>query len=337
MGQSPDPGLATGWFSPFNMRLWGWWGKSHGLCSSTFYILSILLAPSLAGPLRYSNGHEPRARSLPEPVSGKVFSVSEEGTTAICDLSFSVDFSSIQSAEVSCRTLYDLVGAQVNISQTTHDWSFYAAVGGEVYEIDASLTFNPTLETVQSLTLCFSPTCLKGSSSSGGVKFCINYPEGSSSSSCSTISRSSKSCSSSLGCTSSSISSQISSSSQLSFSISALIFAFDTSSSISSSNPEFECLCEELQSSSSSSSKNDFILAFKSSSSSSSSDSIKIRKSSSSSSFSSGISSIKSSSISTSSSRSSTSSRSSNSSSSISISSSSFFSPVSYYRTRRHY
>merc|ERR1712013_583535 len=320
MGQSPDPGLATGWFSPFNMRLWGWWGKSHGLCSSTFYILSILLAPSLAGPLRYSNGHEPRARSLPEPVSGKVFSVSEEGTTAICDLSFSVDFSSIQSAEVSCRTLYDLVGAQVNISQTTHDWSFYAAVGGEVYEIDASLTFNPTLETVQSLTLCFSPACLKGSSSSGGVKFCINYPEGSSSSSCSTISSSSKSCSSSLDSTSSSIPSQISSSSQLSFSSSALIFAFDTSSSISS-NPEFECLCEELQSSSSSSSKTDFILAFKSSSSSSSSNRINIRKSSSSSSFSSGSSSIKSSSISTSSSRSSKSSSRSSSGSSSSSSS----------------
>merc|ERR1711970_1445610 len=221
---------------PRTMWLRGWWGKSHGFCTSTFYLLSIHLAPSFGGPLRYSNGQQARTRSLPESVSGIVFSVSEEGTTVLCDLSFSLDFSSIQSAEVSCRTLYDLVGAQVNISQTTHDWSFYAVIGGEFYELDASLTFNPTLETVQSLTLCFSPTCSKGSSSSGGSNICINYPESSSSSSCTSSSCSSSSCSSSSrssssSCSSTRISSQISSTSQTFFSCSANILDFDTSSS----------------------------------------------------------------------------------------------------------
>ena len=44
-------------------------------------------------------------QSLPESVSGIVFSVSEEGTTALCDLSFSLDFSSVQSAEVIVKNL----------------------------------------------------------------------------------------------------------------------------------------------------------------------------------------------------------------------------------------
>ena len=102
--------------------------------------------------------------------------MTEEGTTALCDLSFTVDLTSIQAAQVgrgelillqggtitvsiatcktckpewkvlqvSCRTLYDLVGTRVNISQTTHDWSFYAAVGKQSIEIgrkDSCLKF----------------------------------------------------------------------------------------------------------------------------------------------------------------------------------------------------
>merc|ERR1719450_258742 len=171
------------------MRLRGWW-KSHDLCSTVLCLIT-LLAPSQGGTLRYSNGQQAKTRSLSESVSGVVFSVSEEGTTALCDLSFSVDLISIQLAQVSCTNLYDLIGAQVNISWTSHDWSFYADVGGEVYELDASLIFNPTLETVRALSLCFSPTCSQGSSSSGGSHFCINYPDISSSSSSSSSSCSS--------------------------------------------------------------------------------------------------------------------------------------------------
>merc|ERR1712106_1091170 len=183
-GSHLTPGCGSGWIWPApqdSMRLRGW-VKSHDLCTAVLYLLTALIAPSLAGPVRFSNGLQANTRSQSESVSGVAFSVTEEGTTELCDLSFAVDLTSIHSAQVSCSTLYDLKGSQVNISETSHDWTFYASVGGDVYELDASLTFDPTLETVSSLTLCFSPTCSLGSSSSGALDFCLNYPESSSSS-----------------------------------------------------------------------------------------------------------------------------------------------------------
>merc|ERR1711892_365483 len=297
-GSHLTPGCASGriWPAPQDSMLLRGWVKSHDLCTAVLFLFTALIAPSLAGPVRFSNGLQANTRSQSESVSGVAFYVTEEGTTALCDLSFAVDLSSIQSAQVSCSTLYDLTGSQVNISETSHDWTFYASVGGDVYELDASLTFDPTLETVSSLTLCFSPTCSLGSSSSGALDFCLNYPESSSSSSSSSSSKSSSS------------SSYSSSSSN-----SAFVLTFGSSSSLSSSSSELECLCEE-PSSSSSSSSNAFVLTFDSSPSSSSSSSSSLGSSTSSSSSSSMSSSSSSSSSSCSSSSASSSSCSSSSS-----------------------
>merc|ERR1711915_715181 len=224
----------------------GW--TSHGLRFTA--ILVTLLPTCYTGPLHFSNGVKEKTRTQSELVSGIPFSVSEQGTTSMCELSFEILFDIIQSPSVSCTSLYDLVGSQVNISDTNNGWSFYANIGGDVYSIDANLNFNPTEETISDLTLCLTPTCFAGSSSSGALEFCLSYPQTSSSSSSRSSSSSFKSSYSSLSLESSSSSS---------------------SSSVSSSSSEMDCMCEDSSSSSSSSSSETLVLAFDSSPSSSSS------------------------------------------------------------------
>merc|ERR1719154_337815 len=130
--------------------------------------------------MKYTNGLQATTRAL-SSVSGIPFSVSEEGTTALCDLSFTTDLNIIQSTQISCRTLYDLVGNQVNIGQTTTNWTFFADIGGEVFKLEASLAFNPEEETITSLIICLSPTCSLASSSTATSGFCLNQPVSSSS------------------------------------------------------------------------------------------------------------------------------------------------------------
>ena len=62
-------------------------------------------------------------------VSGVTFSVSENGTTALCELSFSTDLKEIESASVSCKILYDNIGDSVTIGLTDHEWDFFAKIG----------------------------------------------------------------------------------------------------------------------------------------------------------------------------------------------------------------
>merc|ERR1711915_1158989 len=97
-------------------------------------------------------------------VSGVTFSVSENGTTALCELSFSTDLKEIESASVSCKILYDNIGDSVTIGLTDLEWNFFAKIDDDVFEVDASITLNPTTEAIPKLILCFSDTCSAQSS-----------------------------------------------------------------------------------------------------------------------------------------------------------------------------
>ena len=77
------------------------------------------------------------------------FSVTKEGTTALCELNFSTDLTIVSSAsvrtdeyllkityqvslflnKVSCQILHDLQGTQTAIGETTHTWTFYTDIG----------------------------------------------------------------------------------------------------------------------------------------------------------------------------------------------------------------
>merc|ERR1712106_746405 len=45
------------------------------------------------------------------------------------------------------------------------DWTFFSKMDEEVYEVAASITFNPTTEAIPRLKLCFSSTCTASISS----------------------------------------------------------------------------------------------------------------------------------------------------------------------------
>merc|ERR1712106_102397 len=45
------------------------------------------------------------------------------------------------------------------------DWTFFAKLDEEVYEVAASITFNPTTEAIPRLKLCFSSSCTASISS----------------------------------------------------------------------------------------------------------------------------------------------------------------------------
>merc|ERR1711872_670432 len=60
--------------------------------------------------------------------------------------------------------LYDNIGDSVTIGLTDHEWDFFAKIDDDVYEVDASITLNPTTEAIPKLILCFSETCSAQSS-----------------------------------------------------------------------------------------------------------------------------------------------------------------------------
>jgi len=105
------------------------------------------------------------------------FSLTDEGTTSLCELEFDTDLSYIFSASVSCMILYDLLGAQVVIGDTYHSWTFYADIGGVVNHVGATISFNPTSDTIYNLVLCFQSACTMGDQE------CLVFPHSSSSSS----------------------------------------------------------------------------------------------------------------------------------------------------------
>merc|ERR1712180_206547 len=50
---------------------------------------------------------------------------------------------------------------------TDHSWSFYTDIGGEIYDIFATISFNPKTNMLFDLRLCFSSTCAQTSSAVG--------------------------------------------------------------------------------------------------------------------------------------------------------------------------
>merc|ERR1719167_221995 len=107
---------------------------------------------------KFSNGFGVNSRAISSN-NGIMFTVRESGTVAICELSFSTDLTLIAAASVTCETLYNGLNDTVDISKADHAWSFYAKIDDEVYEIEASIKFDPSTSSLKKLELCFSSTC----------------------------------------------------------------------------------------------------------------------------------------------------------------------------------
>lgn len=146
-----------------------WW--LHQVCP-----VLLLLTSVRAGTIAFQTGIV-RATKASSSVSGITFSVTEGGTVALCDLSFDTDLNSIASAAVSCKTLYDSSGDQVVIGETSHSWTFYAEIGGSVYNVGATLLFSPATNTLSTLVLCVQAVC------TDTAQQCLVFPDTSSSSS----------------------------------------------------------------------------------------------------------------------------------------------------------
>merc|ERR1711915_854254 len=56
------------------------------------------------------------------------------------------------------------IGDSVTIGLTDLEWNFFAKIDDDVFEVDASITLNPTTEAIPKLILCFSETCSAQSS-----------------------------------------------------------------------------------------------------------------------------------------------------------------------------
>merc|ERR1711872_880188 len=144
------------------------------------------------------------------------FSVTSNGTTAHCDLSFVTDFTCISKAQVSC-TLISQDDSDIDMGKMDYSGDFINKIDGTAYNIEAILSFYPSSNTISSLILCMFPTC-SPSSSSIQQDFCLDYSAGCGSSSSSSIRSSSSPSHSTFKYISSSYPSFYSSSSSSSFS-----------------------------------------------------------------------------------------------------------------------
>merc|ERR1712106_459778 len=145
------------------------WG-SGGWHPTFLVLLSLVPVPNNFSPAikrtdtEFRNGFGFNTRGQNQ-VTGIFFTVVQDGTLALCDLSFSTNLVEIDSASVSCQILYDNVGDSVVLGFTEFDWTFFSKMDEEVYEVAASITFNPTTEAIPRLKLCFSSTCTASISS----------------------------------------------------------------------------------------------------------------------------------------------------------------------------
>merc|ERR1711892_1239455 len=141
------------------------WG-SGGWNPTFLILLSLVPVPNNFSPAikrtdtEFRNGFGFNSRGQNQ-VTGIFFTVEQDGTLALCDLSFSTNLVEIDSASVSCQILYDNVGDSVVLGLTEFDWTFFSKLDEEVYEVSASITFNPTSEAIPRLKLCFPSTCTK--------------------------------------------------------------------------------------------------------------------------------------------------------------------------------
>merc|ERR1711892_1586737 len=145
-------------------------GKSGGWYPTFLILLSLVPVPNNFSPAmkrtdtEFRNGFGFNSRGQNQ-VTGIFFTVEQDGTLALCDLSFSTNLVEIDSASVSCQILYDNVGDSVVLGLTDFDWTFFAKLDEEVYEVAASISFNPTTEAIPRLKLCFSSSCTANISS----------------------------------------------------------------------------------------------------------------------------------------------------------------------------
>merc|ERR1712106_137753 len=145
-------------------------GKRGGWLPTFLVLLSLVPVPNNFSPAikrtdtEFRNGFGFNTRGQNQ-VTGIFFTVEQDGTLALCDLSFSTNLVEIDSASVSCQILYDNVGDSVVLGLTEFDWTFFSKMDEEVYEVAASITFNPTTEAIPRLKLCFSSTCTTSISS----------------------------------------------------------------------------------------------------------------------------------------------------------------------------
>merc|ERR1719234_722330 len=100
-------------------------------------------------------------------VSGIFFSVSNGDSTALCSLSFETNLRKIDYAEVSCDIMFTFAPGSSWFGLTDHNWSFYTDIDGEIYDIFATISFNPKTNMLFDLRLCFSSTCAQTSSAVG--------------------------------------------------------------------------------------------------------------------------------------------------------------------------
>merc|ERR1711892_104509 len=145
------------------------WG-SGGWLPTFLVLLSLVPVPNNFSPAMKRTDTEFRNgfgfnSSGQNQVTGIFFTVEQDGTLALCDLSFSTNLVEIDSASVSCQILYDNVGDSVVLGLTEFDWTFFAKLDEEVHEVAASITFNPTTEAIPRLKLCFSSSCTASISS----------------------------------------------------------------------------------------------------------------------------------------------------------------------------
>merc|ERR550539_544000 len=100
-------------------------------------------------------------------VSGIFFSVSNGDSTGLCNLSFETNLRKIDYAEVSCDIMFSFTPGSSWFGLTDHCWSFYTDIDGEIYDIFATISFNPKTNMLFDLRLCFSSTCSPTSSAVG--------------------------------------------------------------------------------------------------------------------------------------------------------------------------
>jgi len=153
-----------------------------GLSSSGYGSLSIPMSMSFFLPMSSMGFSAVPLLQPPLPGDTTVsFSVTVNGSTAFCQLSFSSDFVCISYAGVSCQ----VAGSGEDMGQVEHTWDFITKIDGMVYDMEATLTFNPSTDEIDTLVICSSSTCASSSSSLSGRDTCLDYPRlcGSSSSS----------------------------------------------------------------------------------------------------------------------------------------------------------
>jgi len=139
-----------------------------------FAFLQLILPSTEGRQLQFGNGLIESNREF-SGQSEYTFSVSEDGTTALCSLFFTIYLSKITSAYTDCKLFYDNYPHH-QIMTTSHSWTFYDNIDQHVaqtYKIDATLWFNPTENTVHSLQLCLTSAC----GTQDLTATCLSYPE----------------------------------------------------------------------------------------------------------------------------------------------------------------